>query len=94
MRSFTVDFSVAHMLENSLAKLKTVYSIDRVSAALVDEHKLVLSYVYPEHDIYLEKTRFSRRRTRSIIRSLQQDNTLFTTKMETMLFLRKRASDI
>ncbi|MEK3934687.1 ATP-binding protein [Sporosarcina sp. FSL W7-1349] len=55
MRSFTVDFSVAHMLENSLAKLKTVYSIDRVSAALVDEHKLVLSYVYPEHDIYLEK---------------------------------------
>lgn len=55
MRSFTSDFSVAHMLENTLAKLKAVYTIDRVSAALVSDHKLVLSYVYPEHDLYLEK---------------------------------------
>ncbi|MFS0576788.1 ATP-binding protein [Sporosarcina sp. 179-K 3D1 HS] len=56
MRSFTVDFSVAHMLEKALAKLQALYPIDRVSAALVDEQKLVLSYVYPEHDIYFEKS--------------------------------------
>lgn len=55
MNSFTVNFSVADMLQNTLAKLKTVYPIDRVSAALLDDQKLVLSYVYPESDIFLEK---------------------------------------
>lgn len=55
MNSFTVNFSVAHMLQNTLEKLKTVYPIDRVSSALLDNQKLVLSYVYPEHDIFLKK---------------------------------------
>jgi len=55
MRSFTLDFSIEEMLINTLAKLKTVYPIDRVSVAFVENHKLVLSYVYPEHDVFLKK---------------------------------------
>lgn len=55
MKSFTADFSVADMLQNTLIKLKTVYSIDHISTALGNDHKLVMSYVYPEQDTYLEK---------------------------------------
>lgn len=59
MSSFTTDFSVADMLQNMLLKFKNVYPIDRVSAALENDHELVLSYVYPESDMYLAKgTRF------------------------------------
>lgn len=55
MSSFTIDFSVPTMLQHMLLKLATVYPIDRVSAALVNEHKLELSYVYPENDTFLAK---------------------------------------
>lgn len=72
MRSFTQEFSVEEMLEKTLTKLKSLYPIDRVSAAFVEDHKLVLSYVYPEHDIFLEKNMIFPR-----ARSLYND--VFTT---------------
>ena len=55
MSSFTIDFSVRDMLQHTLLKLKSIFPIDRVSTALVSDRKLVLSYVYPESDIYLAK---------------------------------------
>lgn len=55
MSSFTVDFSVANMLKKTLHKLQAVYPIDRLSAALVEGQKLVLSYVYPESEVFFEK---------------------------------------
>ncbi len=58
MSSFTTDFSVSYMLQNLLLKLKNVYPIDRVSTALEHDGELVLSYVYPESDIYLAKGTF------------------------------------
>ncbi|MCG7334647.1 ATP-binding protein [Sporosarcina sp. ACRSM] len=59
MSSFTSNFSVSDMLQNMLLKLKSVYPIDRVSTALENDHELVLSYVYPESDMYLARgTRF------------------------------------
>lgn len=51
MRSFTINFSVENMLENTFAKLKTVYPIDLLSVALVADTKIIRSYIYPEHVI-------------------------------------------
>lgn len=58
MRSFTINFSVENMLENTFAKLKTVYPIDLLSVALVADTKIIRSYIYPEHVISQGKIHF------------------------------------
>ncbi|WP_183247802.1 sensor histidine kinase [Anoxybacillus tengchongensis] len=51
-KSFNIDMSIDDMLRNTFDKLKEIFYIDRISLLLYEQEQLVLTNVYPEHDLY------------------------------------------
>ncbi|MED4270836.1 ATP-binding protein [Geobacillus stearothermophilus] len=51
-KSFNIDMSMDEMLKNSIDKLKTIFPVERISLSLCENHKLVLTNVYPAHSLY------------------------------------------
>lgn len=51
-KSFNIDMSIDDMLKNTFDKLKEIFSIGRISLLLYEQEQLILTNVYPEHNLY------------------------------------------